>query len=103
MANARSLSHCLATIARSPSEMPSTCGGDSWSPLRISTRLVVSVLLPACYTLPPADRPFDRSFRFFPHPNAVAATTSAPTGKEWIREFLNQCQGCSIGFLPIHW
>jgi hypothetical protein len=31
------------------------------------------------------------------------ATTSAPAGKDWMHNFLNACQGCTIDFFPIHW
>ncbi|CAK1367320.1 Alkali-sensitive linkage protein 1 [Cercospora beticola] len=31
------------------------------------------------------------------------AVTSSDTGKAWIRSFLQQCTGCNIDFIPIHW
>ncbi|GIZ48774.1 hypothetical protein CKM354_001182100 [Cercospora kikuchii] len=31
------------------------------------------------------------------------AVTSSETGKAWIRSFLQQCTGCNIDFIPIHW
>lgn len=31
------------------------------------------------------------------------AVTAAPSGKEWLGEFLKQCSNCTIDFLPLHW
>ncbi|KAM3413974.1 hypothetical protein BST61_g10640 [Cercospora zeina] len=31
------------------------------------------------------------------------AVTSSETGKAWLRSFLEQCTGCNIDFIPIHW
>jgi hypothetical protein len=31
------------------------------------------------------------------------AVTNGPQGLEWTKEFLNQCSGCQIDFVPIHW
>jgi len=31
------------------------------------------------------------------------AVTSAPSGKVWLSQFLQQCGGCDIDFIPIHW
>jgi len=31
------------------------------------------------------------------------AVSSAPSGKTWLSQFLQQCSGCTIDFIPIHW
>jgi hypothetical protein len=31
------------------------------------------------------------------------AVTAAPSGKQWLSEFLTQCSSCTIDFLPLHW
>jgi hypothetical protein len=31
------------------------------------------------------------------------AVTSAPSGRQWLSDFLNACTGCTIDFVPIHW
>ncbi|KXN85688.1 Alkali-sensitive linkage protein 1 [Leucoagaricus sp. SymC.cos] len=31
------------------------------------------------------------------------AVTAAPTGKQWLSDFLSECSQCSIDFLPLHW
>lgn len=31
------------------------------------------------------------------------AVTAAPTGKQWLTEFIAACTNCTIDFLPLHW
>ncbi|KAF9447035.1 glycoside hydrolase family 128 protein [Macrolepiota fuliginosa MF-IS2] len=31
------------------------------------------------------------------------AVTAAPSGKQWLTEFVSGCHNCSIDFLPLHW
>ncbi|KAG9120364.1 hypothetical protein FRC07_004170, partial [Ceratobasidium sp. 392] len=31
------------------------------------------------------------------------AVTSAPSGRQWLSDFLKACTGCTIDFIPIHW
>jgi hypothetical protein len=31
------------------------------------------------------------------------AVTSAPSGKAWMQEFMNACQGCTIDAMAVHW
>eukprot|EP00026_Physarum_polycephalum_P014102 Phypoly_transcript_14576.p1 GENE.Phypoly_transcript_14576~~Phypoly_transcript_14576.p1 ORF type:complete len:262 (+),score=27.02 Phypoly_transcript_14576:123-908(+) len=41
-----------------------------------------------------------------PHSNfrlGAPAVASDPQGKEWLQDFMNQCGGCKIDFIPLHW
>ncbi|KAI5814408.1 hypothetical protein BZA77DRAFT_339132 [Pyronema omphalodes] len=31
------------------------------------------------------------------------AIASTPNGRQWLRDFLGACSGCTIDFLPLHW
>ncbi|QRV96128.1 glycoside hydrolase family 128 protein [Ceratobasidium sp. AG-Ba] len=31
------------------------------------------------------------------------AVTNAPSGRQWLSDFLKACTGCTIDFVPIHW
>lgn len=47
------------------------------------------------------------AWREFMEPYAGSARLGAPAvsndGWDWINQFLNECQGCHIDFIPIHW
>ncbi|KAG9118598.1 hypothetical protein FRC07_006810, partial [Ceratobasidium sp. 392] len=31
------------------------------------------------------------------------AVTSAPSGKTWLQQFFNACQGCNVDYVAVHW
>ena len=31
------------------------------------------------------------------------ATSSNPNGLVWVKSFIQQCDGCTIDFIPVHW
>lgn len=33
----------------------------------------------------------------------MAATTSAPSGLQWVKDFIAACPQCTVDFVPIHW
>jgi hypothetical protein len=33
----------------------------------------------------------------------MAATTSAPSGLQWVLDFMAACPDCTVDFVPVHW
>lgn len=33
----------------------------------------------------------------------MAAVTNAPSGLEWVKEFVRLCPDCHFDFIPLHW